>query len=133
MILLVSTNRKPRRFIDCAGCRERKPWFEEGGETGRTSCRADYRAALPRLASRAGSGGLIAGGGGFRRFEEFGLFDQAAEFFFADLVVRSLLGGQGGGSFIFNCQPLQLHDANVFLPLFPNLGLSQLDGFLHAG
>ena len=67
---------------------------------------------------------FIACGGSWRRPEEFGLFEQPAEFFFADRVMRSLFGVHAGGEFVFHFEPLQPHDAKIFLALLPNLRLS---------
>ena len=87
---------------------------------------------FPSLLTRRVGVSFIACGGSVRWSEEFGLFYQPAEFLFADRLMRSLFGGQARGGLVFHFQPLQPHDAKIFLALLPNLSLSQLDGLLHA-
>jgi hypothetical protein len=65
------------------------------------------------------------GGRGFERREQPGLFQQAAEIFFAGDVQRAFLGTGVDHGFIFHFEPFQLHDAEVFPALFPNLTLAE--------
>ena len=66
-----------------------------------------------------GYGRRLAGG------EQSGLLQQAAEIFFTGLVQRAFPGGEAGHGFIFDREPLQLHDADIFLAQFPNLTLAE--------
>jgi predicted GIY-YIG superfamily endonuclease len=53
------------------------------------------------------------------------LFEQAAEILFAGDMPGAHFAGQAGQGFVFHFEPLQPHDADELLALFPNLTLRQ--------
>jgi len=55
-------------------------------------------------------------------------FEQAAEIFFAGDVLCAFFVSEVGHGFVFHFEPLQFHDADVFLALFPDLTLAQFHG-----
>src|SRR5471032_913066 len=63
-----------------------------------------------------------------RWLEQLGLFEQAAEIFFAGDVPRAFLVAGVGHGLVFHFEPFEAHDADVFLALFPNLALAQFHG-----
>jgi hypothetical protein len=77
---------------------------------------------------------VIKSGWGHRLGQNFlgrqqaGLFQQPAEIFFAGNQFPAILGVEAGHGFVFHLEPLQAHDADVFLALFPDLALLQLHG-----
>ena len=62
----------------------------------------------------------------FGTLEQAGLFEQAAEIFFAGDMLCAFLAGEAGQGFVFHFEPFEPHDADVFLALFPDLALAQL-------
>ena len=61
----------------------------------------------------------------FDQLQQAGLFQQAAEIFFAGDVPGAGLAGEADQGFVFHFEPFQPHDADVFLALFPDLALLQ--------
>lgn len=57
--------------------------------------------------------------------QKYGALQQAAEFLLGDVVMRALPGGEIVHGFVFHVQPLQTHDAQILVAVFPNLALSQ--------
>ena len=55
-----------------------------------------------------------------------GLFEETAEVLLAGEVPDALLAGEAGQGFVFHFEPLQTHNADVFLALLPDLALTQL-------
>jgi hypothetical protein len=64
----------------------------------------------------------------FGRGEEDGVFDQAAEFFFADVVMRALAGGEILEGLVFHLQSLEMNDLKIKFAFIPNLALLQFHG-----
>jgi len=71
--------------------------------------------------------------GNFCGLQEPGLFQQAAEIFFAGDVPRAFLVAEVGHGFIFHFEPFQAHDADVFIALFPDLALAQFHWKFNCG
>jgi hypothetical protein len=69
--------------------------------------------------------------------QQRGSLDQSAEFFFAHMMMLALAGEEIDHGLVAHLQPLQLHDAEIFLALFVNLVLPQFHlphpNFAHAG
>jgi len=61
----------------------------------------------------------------FGRHQQAGLFQQAAEIFFAGDVPGAFFAGEADQGFVFHLEPFQPHDADIFLALFPDLALLQ--------
>jgi hypothetical protein len=57
--------------------------------------------------------------------EQSGVLYEAAEFFFADVMVMSLAGGEVFEGLVFHFQPLQMQDVEVEVALIPDLALLQ--------
>jgi hypothetical protein len=67
---------------------------------------------------------LLNFGGG----KEDGVFDEAAEFFFADVVMRALAGGKIFEGLVFHLQALEINDLKIKFAFVPNLALLQFHG-----
>jgi hypothetical protein len=57
--------------------------------------------------------------------EQRGGFDQAAELLFAGLLVYAFTGLETLRDFVADRESFQFHDANEFVTVFPDLGLSK--------
>jgi hypothetical protein len=57
--------------------------------------------------------------------QQGGVFYEAAEFLFADVVMGAFAGGEVFEGFVFHFQPLQMHDLEVKIALIINLALQQ--------
>jgi hypothetical protein len=73
-------------------------------------------------------GSLSAGLLDFGGSEEDGVFEQAAKFFFADVMVGALAGGEILEGFVFHFQALEMNDLKVDFAFIPNLALLQFHG-----
>lgn len=67
------------------------------------------------------------GGGGVLFLDEFGSFDEAAEFFFGDVVDGALGGVRGVGLFVADGEAFPDDDAEVEVALFPELVLGEFE------
>jgi hypothetical protein len=70
------------------------------------------------------SAGLLDFGGS----EEDGVLYEAAEFFFADVMMGALAGGEILEGFVFHFQSLEVNDLEVNGAVIPNLALLQFHG-----
>lgn len=57
--------------------------------------------------------------------EQSGVFYEAAEFLFADVMVGTLAGGEIFEGLVLNFQSLQMEDEEVKVALIPDLALLQ--------
>ena len=57
--------------------------------------------------------------------EEGGVFDEAAEFFFADVMVGAFAGRQVLESLVLHLESFEVDDAQVEVALVPDLALCQ--------
>src|SRR5208337_4908416 len=57
--------------------------------------------------------------------EQFRLFEQPAEILLAGLVQRPFLVAEVGHRLVGHGEPLQSHDADVFMSRFPDLALAE--------
>jgi hypothetical protein len=64
----------------------------------------------------------------FGRGEEDGVFEEAAEFFLADVVMRALAGGEVFERLVFHLQTLEMNDLEIKFAFIPNLALLQFHG-----
>jgi hypothetical protein len=55
--------------------------------------------------------------------KEGGVFEEAAEFFFADVMMGAAAGGEVFKGFVFHFQSLEMHDLEVLIALIPDLAL----------
>jgi hypothetical protein len=82
-------------------------------------CHLLTNAILKLSLFRKGSGRSFGGQ------EQSGLFEQAAEIFFAGDVPAACLAVNARHGFIFHFEPFQANDAEVFFFPFPDLSLAQ--------
>lgn len=76
--------------------------------------------------------GLILGGG-FQSFrglgvDQGGALEQAAEIFFAGVMMFAAGEVLAGGGFVADFEPFKLDDAHVLIAAFPDLALLQFHG-----
>jgi len=57
--------------------------------------------------------------------KEGGVFDEAAEFFFADVMMRAFARGEVFEGLVLNFQALQVQHVEVLIALIPDLALLQ--------
>ena len=55
--------------------------------------------------------------------QQRGAFEHAAEVLFAGVLMLAGAALQAFERFVANCQPFQIHDADIFFAAFPNLVL----------
>ena len=60
--------------------------------------------------------------------EQDGVLEEAAEFFFADVTVRALAGGEVLEGLVFHLEALEMNDLEVKFAGIPNLALLQFHG-----
>lgn len=56
------------------------------------------------------------------------MFDEAAEFFFADMLMQAFARGEVFEGFVFHFQSLEMKDEQVLIALIPDLALLQFHG-----
>jgi hypothetical protein len=64
----------------------------------------------------------------FDRGEEDGVFEEPAEFFFADVMVGALAGGKVFEGLVFHLETLEMNDLKIKFAFIPNLALLQFHG-----
>jgi len=57
--------------------------------------------------------------------EQGGVFDEAAEFFFADVMVRAFASGKVFESLVFHLEALEMEDKKILVARIPDLALLQ--------
>ena len=65
--------------------------------------------------------------GNFLVGQQGGAFEQAAKFFFGDVVVRAFLAVRIRLGFVIHGQSFHAHDAEIRVALFPDLALLELE------
>jgi hypothetical protein len=61
--------------------------------------------------------------------QQIRVFDEAAEFFFADVMVRAFASGEIFEGLVLNLEPLEMEDQKILVAFVPDLALHKFHAF----